>query len=121
MPSPNIMHIGKRKNRIVIIMCGAVDNRWITEQTHEDPSIVAKGTCPDCLSIKDKLDHVIAIERTGYDTMSTKKKPVTKRGRPLKYEMPERIDASPEEIAQVVLRAKPKKKWRYMEVVNRPR
>ena len=27
--------------------------------------------------------------------------------------MPERIDASPEEIAEVVLQAKPKKTWRY--------
>ena len=27
--------------------------------------------------------------------------------------MPERIDASPEEIAEVVLRAKPKEVWRY--------
>lgn len=31
------------------------------------------------------------------------------------YEMPERIDASPEEIAQRVLRQKPKKNWRYLE------
>ena len=30
------------------------------------------------------------------------------RGRPPKYLSPERIDASPEEIARVVLRAKPK-------------
>ena len=28
---------------------------------------------------------------------------------------PERIDASPEEIAEVVLRAKPKKVWRFEE------
>ena len=31
-----------------------------------------------------------------------------RRGRPPKYDMPERIDASPEEIAEVVLQAKPK-------------
>ncbi|MDE2815574.1 MAG: hypothetical protein OXM03_00280 [Chloroflexota bacterium] len=42
--------------------------------------------------------------------MSKEKKP---RGRPRKYEMPEPIDASPEEIAQVVLRAKPKKVWKF--------
>ncbi len=35
------------------------------------------------------------------------------RGRPVKYPRPERIDASPEEIAEVVLRAKPKKVWRF--------
>ena len=38
------------------------------------------------------------------------------RGRPVKYPRPERIDASPEEIAEVVLRAKPKKVWRFEEV-----
>ena len=38
-----------------------------------------------------------------------------KRGRPAKYKPPERIDASPEEIAEVVLRAKPKKVWRFEE------
>ena len=38
-----------------------------------------------------------------------------KRGRPAKYEMPEPIDASPEEVARVVLRAKPKKVWRFEE------
>lgn len=53
--------------------------------------------------------------------MTTKKKKPAQRGRPPKYEMPERIDASPEEIAQVVLRAKPKKKWRYMDGAKRPR
>ena len=44
--------------------------------------------------------------------MPRKKKP---RGRPPKYIMPERIDASPETIAEVVLRAKPKEVWRYEE------
>ena len=34
-------------------------------------------------------------------------------GRPAKYKRPERIDAAPEEIAKVVLRAKPKKVWRF--------
>ena len=36
------------------------------------------------------------------------------RGRPEKL-YPERIDASPEEIARVVLKAKPKKDWSYLE------
>ena len=36
-----------------------------------------------------------------------------KRGRPVKRKMPERIDASPETIAEVVLKAKPKEVWRY--------
>ncbi len=35
------------------------------------------------------------------------------RGRSVKYPRPERIDASPEEIAEVVLRAKPKQAWRF--------
>ena len=47
-----------------------------------------------------------------------KKRP---RGRPVKHEIPERIDASPEEIAEVVLRAKPKKTWRYEQEAGRPR
>jgi hypothetical protein len=37
------------------------------------------------------------------------------RGRPPILKMPEPIDASPEEIADVVLRAKPKKVWRFLE------
>ena len=43
-------------------------------------------------------------------TDSESKRPV---GRPTERIYPERIDASPEEIADVVLRAKPKKVWRY--------
>ena len=39
-------------------------------------------------------------------------KPKAKRGRPPK-DMPEKIDASPETIAETVLRAKPKSEWRY--------
>ena len=39
------------------------------------------------------------------------KKPVGRPARP----MPERIDASPEEIADRVLRMPPKKDWRYLE------
>ena len=35
------------------------------------------------------------------------------RGRPVENPRPERIDASPEEIADVVLRAKPKQTWRF--------
>ena len=44
-----------------------------------------------------------------------------RRGRPPKYEMPERIDAPPEEIAEVVLKAKPKETWRYEEKTGRKR
>ena len=50
--------------------------------------------------------------------MARPKKP---KGRPPKYTMPERIDASPEEIAEVVLRAKPKKIWRYEQESGRTR
>ena len=45
--------------------------------------------------------------------MTTGGKPKRPRGRPVEKPYPERIDASPEEIADVVLRAKPKKVWRY--------
>ena len=48
-------------------------------------------------------------------------RPKKPRGRPPKYVMPPRIDASPETIAEVVLRAKPKKKWRYEEETGRKR
>ena len=44
-----------------------------------------------------------------------------KRGRPPKYEHPQTIDATPEEIAEVVLRAKPKTVWRYEEQTDRKR
>lgn len=35
------------------------------------------------------------------------------RGRPPKYQMPEPIDADPETIAEVALKAKPKVSWRF--------
>ena len=43
--------------------------------------------------------------------MPKRKRPV---GRPPRS-MPARIDASPEEIARVVLNVKPPKKWRYLQ------
>ena len=49
--------------------------------------------------------------------MSEKKQ----RGRPVEYPMPEPIDASPERVAEVVLRAKPKKVWRYEQETGRKR
>ena len=60
--------------------------------------------------------------------MSRKSKPsphevkVTEgRGRPVQYDLPDRIDATPEEIAEVVLGAKPKHTWRYEEETGRKR
>ncbi len=50
-----------------------------------------------------------------------KKKSKKPQGRPLKYAMPDRIDASPERIAEVVLGAKPKKQWDYEEKTGRKR
>ena len=41
--------------------------------------------------------------------------PKKKRGRPTTRSMPERIDATPEEIADVVMRAPRKTKWRYLD------
>ena len=35
-------------------------------------------------------------------------------GRPVEKPMPERIDASPEEIAQAVLKMPNKRRWRYL-------
>lgn len=40
-------------------------------------------------------------------------RPKKPRGRPPKYPVPEPIDADPETIAEVVLRAKPKESWRF--------
>jgi hypothetical protein len=37
------------------------------------------------------------------------------RGRPVKYPMPERIDATPEEIADVVMRMPYKANWQYLK------
>ena len=48
--------------------------------------------------------------------------PAKQRGRPPTRTMPEQIDAPPETIAEVVLRAKPKKNWRFEEEAKkRPR
>ena len=44
-----------------------------------------------------------------------KKEPKRPRGRPVKYPMPERIDDSPERIAQAILRNPPPKDWLYMD------
>ena len=52
------------------------------------------------------------------EAMPKSKKP---RGRPPKYPMPERIDATPEQIADVVMRAKPKEVWRYEQETGRNR
>lgn len=41
-------------------------------------------------------------------------------GRPPKFEMPEPIEGfSPEEIADIVLKARPPRRWRYMEEAER--
>lgn len=50
--------------------------------------------------------------------MTQEKRP---RGRPPKYPLPEPIDASPEEVARVVLQAKPKAAWRFEEETGRKR
>ena len=49
----------------------------------------------------------------------TMPKPKKQRGRPVEHHRPERIDASPEEIAEVVLRATPKQAWRFEEARKR--
>ena len=40
-------------------------------------------------------------------------RPKKQRGRPVKYQLPEPIDMTPEELAQIVLKAKPKEMWRF--------
>ena len=43
-----------------------------------------------------------------------------RRGRPSKLVMPERIDGvTPEQVADVVMKAKPKEVWRYEEEYKR--
>ena len=46
-----------------------------------------------------------------------KSEPKCKRGRTIKYTMPEPIDATPEEVAQVLMRTPPKKphEWKFMQ------
>ncbi len=41
-------------------------------------------------------------------------KPKRPRGRPVTKPLPPRIDAAPEEIAEVVLKMPPKDDWRYL-------
>ena len=47
--------------------------------------------------------------------MPDNNKPKRPRGRPVEKDMPERIDASPEEIARTVMSVPNKKEWRYLE------
>ena len=44
--------------------------------------------------------------------MTTEKK---RRGRPPTHKLPPPIEATPEEVADVVMRAPRKKKWRYLD------
>ncbi len=37
------------------------------------------------------------------------------RGRPVTYQLPEPLDMTPEELARITLRAKPKTSWRFEE------
>ena len=47
-------------------------------------------------------------------------RPKKKKGRPIKYPLPEPIlNATPEEVAFVTLNAKPKDKWRFEEESGR--
>ena len=48
--------------------------------------------------------------------MTTEKK---QRGRPPIYKPPQPIDATPEEVADVVMRAPRKTKWRYLDKERR--
>lgn len=47
------------------------------------------------------------------------RKPKRERGRPPEFAMPERIDATPEEIAKAFLR-QPPKEWRYKKRFKEP-
>ncbi len=48
------------------------------------------------------------------------KEPIKReRGRPRKYPWAEKIDATPEEIAEKVLQVKPPKRWKYLEQAKR--
>ena len=63
------------------------------------------------------LAHLTAKERLHMNDNQNGKqgKQKRERGRPTERRYPERIDASPEKIAEMVLRMPPKKKgeWRY--------
>ena len=48
-------------------------------------------------------------------------KPKKPKDRPTKYSMPERIDAAPERLAEVVLGVKPKNHWDYEAATGRTR
>ena len=54
-------------------------------------------------------------------TNDKRRKVRKQRGRPPTHRMPERIDASPEEIAEAVLRMPNKTDWRYMKDNRRGR
>ena len=52
-----------------------------------------------------------------YDMSKDKSESKRKRGRPVKYTMPEPLDATPEEVAKALMRTPPKKphEWKFMQ------
>ena len=48
---------------------------------------------------------------------NSKSEPKRKRGRPVKYIMPEPLDTTPEEVAKALMRTPPKKpqEWKFMQ------
>ncbi len=61
------------------------------------------------------LSSLVSHERQAMTTKKSKR-PV---GRPPVYKMPERIDASPEEIARRTLGIRPPEKWQHTKVRKR--
>ena len=55
------------------------------------------------------------VKYMGVTTDPSKKTGRPGRGRPSKLNWPEPPSQSPERVAEIVLRAKPKDKWRYMD------
>ena len=55
------------------------------------------------------------VKHVGITSQPSKKTARPGRGRPSKLNWPEPPSQSPEEVAEIVLRAKPKENWRYIE------
>lgn len=61
------------------------------------------------------------VKYMGVTSNPSKKTARPGRGRPSKLNWPEPPSQSPEEVAEIVLRAKPKEKWRYEDTGEAPR
>ncbi len=95
-----------------------IDERILSHHAKFHPG--AFINCQQCRDIIDMTDE-FAFSMESIRELPSEYALTPKRGRPPEKPMPERIDASPEEIADAILSMPPKKTWRYEEEERRRR